>query len=250
MTFAEAARPLHLPGTSNRALLIIHGFTSTPASVGDWARGLQRETGATVEVPLLPGHGTRWEDLNRVTWLDWEATVLDAFDRLAATHERVAVGGLSLGGALAALVALRRPACEALVLENHLMWLGNPALPLAPLIKRLTPSMAAVGGDIAKDGAEEHAYDRVPTGGVDQFRRLIGHLRPRLGQILVPTLIFKSRVDHVIPTHSATRTLARLGSARKELVWLEKSYHVATLDHDLPVLIRRSAAFLASVTQA
>lgn len=244
MDLTQAARPLYLPGNPDRAILLIHGFTSTPGSLAGWADGLRRADGATVEVPLLPGHGTRWEDLNKVSWRDWERTVLASFDSLTATHQQVAVAGLSLGGALAALVAARRPSAQALILVNHLMWLGNPALVLAPLIRRLTPSMAAVAGDIKKAGVIEPAYDRVPTGGVEQFRRLLGEIRPRLGTIRVPTLILKSREDHVIPGFSATRTLEKLGSPLKELVWLDDSYHVATMDHDLPRIVSLSADFL------
>lgn len=244
MDLTAAARPLRLTGTPDLAILLIHGFTSTPACMAGWAEGLHRATGATVEAPLLPGHGTRWEDLNTVVWQDWEKTVLEAFDGLAATHRRVAVGGLSLGGCLATLVAARRPQTAALVLVNHLMWLGNPVLPLAPLIKRLTPSMPSIGGDIKKPGTVEPAYDRVPTGGVDQFRRLMKVVRPLLPSVTMPTLLFKSRVDHVIPAASTLKTIARLGAARKDLVWLEDSWHVATMDNDLPLLVDRTAAFL------
>jgi len=246
MDLTQAAQPLHLKGNT-LGILLIHGFTSTPGSLAGWAQGLHQATGATVSVPLLPGHGTRWEDLNRVTWQDWETTVLAAFDALAATHAKVVVGGLSLGGALATLVALRRPQATALILVNHLMWLGNPALFLAPLIKRLTPSMPAVAGDIKKPGVVEPAYDRVPTGGVDQFRRLLNVVRPQLGAIRVPVMIFKSRDDHVIPAASATKTFDRLGTDWIEMVWLEDSFHVATLDNDLPVIIDRSAAFITDV---
>lgn len=247
MDLTAAARPITLPGTTDLGILLIHGFTSTPGSVAGWAEGLHQATGATVVAPLLPGHGTRWEDLNQVTWQDWEKTVLGAFDNLARTHAKVAVGGLSLGGALACLVTLRRPQAVALVLVNHLMWLGNPALPLAPLVKLLTPSMAAVAGDIKKPGVLEPAYDRVPTGGVDQFRRLLNFVRPKLGDIRLPVMIFKSREDHVIPQKSATKTFDRLGTDWIEMVWLEDSYHVATLDNDLPVIVDRSAAFLKDV---
>ena len=242
-----AARPIRLSGAKELGILLIHGFTSTPASVADWAAGLHRMLGATVVVPLLPGHGTKWEDLNRVRWQDWEETVLAAFDELAATHTRVAVGGLSLGGALACLVAAQRPQTVALILVNHLMWLGNPALPLAPLIKLLTPSMAAVAGDIKKPGVTEPAYDRVPTGGVDEFRKLLKVVRPLLPSLTLPVLLFKSRQDHVVPVASTLKTLNRLGSKRKDLVWLEHSYHVATLDHDLALIVEQTGRFLREV---
>lgn len=247
MDLTEAARPLRLSGSSPMGILLIHGFTSTPASVAPWAHGLNTTLKSEVSVPLLPGHGTRWQDLNNVRWQDWETTVLAAYDELANLHPVVVVGGLSLGGALACLVAAKRPKTAALILVNHLMWLGNPALFLAPLIMRLTPSMSAVAGDLKKPGVVEPAYDRVPTGGVDQFRRLLKVVRRLLPSITAPTLLFKSREDHVIPRVSTTRTIERLGSLHKELVWLDNSYHVATLDNDLPLIVEKSAAFLREV---
>ena len=41
-----------------------------------------------MEVPRLPGHGTRWQDLNQVAWTDWYAEVERALDRLRADHRR------------------------------------------------------------------------------------------------------------------------------------------------------------------
>src|SRR5690606_34792468 len=47
------------------AVLLCHGFTGSPQSLRPWAEHLAGR-GLTVSLPLLPGHGTRWEDL-RVT---------------------------------------------------------------------------------------------------------------------------------------------------------------------------------------
>jgi len=233
--------------SSELGILIIHGVTSTPASVADWANGLQRETGAIISVPLLPGHGTTWQDLSRVSWHDWEKAVLDAFDDLAARCKTVAVGGLSLGGALAVLVAVRRPQTAALLLVNHLMWLANPLISLVPVLKLFLKAVPAIGGAINRPGVAEVSYDHTPVSTVHEMNKLMKYLRPLLPLLKIPTLMFKSRVDVIIPTVSTTRTFERLGSPRKELIWLERSNHVATQDYDLPVIIEKSAAFLAEV---
>jgi len=247
MTVAESAHSLLFEGSSEKGILIIHGITSTPASVAEWAEALHRNTGATVALPLLPGHGTTWQDLTRVTWQDWEASVLAAFDALAARCQTVAVGGLSLGGALAVLVATQRPQVAALVLVNHLMWLDNPLIPLSGVIKLFLKSVPAIAGSIAKPGVAEIAYDRTPTEAVHQMHKLMVHLRPQLPDLKVPTLMLKARADNVIPVVSTTRTLERLGSPRKELIWLERSKHVATQDYDLPIIIEKSTAFLKEI---
>ena len=50
--------------------LVLHGFTGQPLSVKPWGQHLAG-AGLSVEVPRLPGHGTRWQDLNLTTWNDW-----------------------------------------------------------------------------------------------------------------------------------------------------------------------------------
>ena len=70
-----------------------------------------------MEVPLLPGHGTRWQDLNQVAWTDWYAEAESALDRLRATTEAVVVGALSMGGSVALRLAEQRgPDVAGLVL--------------------------------------------------------------------------------------------------------------------------------------
>ena len=52
--------------------LLIHGFASSPPEMrplGDFLH----QRGITVSAPLLPGHGTVPEDLNRTLWQDWAA---------------------------------------------------------------------------------------------------------------------------------------------------------------------------------
>ena len=40
-------------------ILLVHGFTGSPASMRPWAEYLNQR-GYTVKVPLLPGHGTNF----------------------------------------------------------------------------------------------------------------------------------------------------------------------------------------------
>ena len=85
-----------------------HGFTGSPYSMKPWARHLA-EHGYAVEVPLLPGHGTTWQEMNRTRWEDWYAEVTRAFDKLAAENDVVVAAGLSMGGALVLRLAADHP---------------------------------------------------------------------------------------------------------------------------------------------
>src|SRR5690349_20635716 len=100
------ARP-ELTGGRRIGVLLSHGFTGSPVSMRPWGRALA-EKGYGVRVPLLPGHATSWQDLNTKTWDDWYGALTTEFDALAADHDAVVVGGLSMGGALVLRLAADR----------------------------------------------------------------------------------------------------------------------------------------------
>src|SRR6266496_4983648 len=89
-------------------LWLQHGFSGCPASMRPMAAWLT-ERGFSVAAPLLPGHGTSWEDLEGVTMEDWEGEAESALSRLAARCETVIAVGLSMGGAMVLHVAARHP---------------------------------------------------------------------------------------------------------------------------------------------
>jgi len=63
------------------AVLMIHGFNGSPASIKPWAQGLA-DLGFSVAAPCLPGHGTTWEDMNNTTWQQWYEEVDREFTKL------------------------------------------------------------------------------------------------------------------------------------------------------------------------
>jgi carboxylesterase len=65
-----------------------------------------------------------------------------------------------------------------------------------------------------------------------------------LSTITAPALIFQSTEDHVVPPENGPHILEKLGSEDKELVWLENSYHVATLDNDADLIAERTTSFI------
>src|SRR5207253_2655684 len=110
------AEPFSAPGGPHGAL-VLHGFTGTPQSMRGLANAFAA-AGYTVELPLLPGHGTSVEDMATTTFADWSAAAERAYEDLAARCERIVVAGLSMGGTLAARLAARHPEISGLVLVN------------------------------------------------------------------------------------------------------------------------------------
>ena len=62
--------------------------------------------------------------------------------------------------------------------------------------------------------------------------KLMKNCRRSLYKVTQPVLIFKSIEDHVIPVKSAEYTMKKISSEKKEIIWLKKSFHVATMDFD------------------
>ena len=68
------ATPFDLVGEGHVGVVCVHGFTGTPYEMrylGDRLAG----AGYHVHGLLLPGHGTRVEDLEQTRWTDWTASV-------------------------------------------------------------------------------------------------------------------------------------------------------------------------------
>jgi carboxylesterase len=222
---------------------VLHGFTGNPQSMRPLAEALGR-AGFTVDLPLLPGHGTSLEDMVPTRWEDWTAGAEDAYQGLVARCHKVAVVGLSMGGSLSCLLAVHHPEIAGLAVINPLI--EPPADSFRELIRQLLAdgmeTSEGIGSDIAKEGAVEASYSGSPLAAALSLFEGVDQVATRLGEIRCPTLLLNSRVDHVVPGESGDRLEQSVGGPI-ERVFLERSYHVATLDWDAPVIEERVVAF-------
>jgi carboxylesterase len=227
--------------------LLCHGFTGSPRSLRPWAEYLA-DQGVTVRLPLLPGHGTRWQDMVPTTWPDWYSALERELDDLRARCSTVVAMGLSMGGTLALRLAEQRPDdIHGLVLVNPSLGSTDRRVRLVPLLKHVVSSARAIANDIKTPGVDEGAYPRTPLRPLDSLRQLWSVTDADLPKITQPILIFRSSIDHVVPAASTERVLARVSSTDRRVVVCADSYHVATLDNDGPAIFAGSMTLLAHV---
>ena len=230
-------------------VLVVHGYTGTPQSMRPWAEHFAAQ-GWTVRLPLLPGHGTTWKEMNGTTWQDWYAEVDRAFQDLRSRCERVFVAGLSMGGLLSTKLALEQgPRVAGLMLVNPIYLHDNRMLGLLPVLHRFVPSFPGIASDIKKQGGPvELAYDRNPLRSMRSQTQLWVEVRRDLAEISQPVLLMHSRVDHVVPPASSAFFLEHISSTDVTEIWLEDSYHVATLDNDAPLIQDESVSFVRRIS--
>ncbi|MBL7491537.1 alpha/beta fold hydrolase [Frankia sp. AgB1.9] len=225
-------------------VLLVHGFTGTPQSLRQWGDFLAA-AGLTVRCPLLPGHGTRWQDMAQTGWRDWYGAVDEAFGDLRARCDQVFVMGLSMGGTLTLRLAEERGAEVAgAVTVNPSLGTDRRVARLAPLIARVRPSIPGIASDIKAPGAVESGYDRVPVRAFVSLMELWKVTLPDLPRIVSPVLTFRSVIDHVVEPSSGRLLLAGMTSAPVTERLLPDSYHVATLDNDRQAIFEGSLEFL------
>ncbi|MDO5661623.1 MAG: alpha/beta fold hydrolase [Brachybacterium sp.] len=246
MGFSELSRAWRGPDNSTPVggILLCHGFTGSPQSMRPWGEHLA-EAGWDVRIPVLPGHATSWQDLNRVRWQDWTAHLTEAAEELIARHGRIVIGGMSMGGALALALAVEprlRPGVAALMLVNPIARLPLSTSLALPVVARLRQSVGPIGADIRRPGVHEEAYPRTPVAATEQLRQLLRHVRGELGSVRVPMLLATSPEDHTVaPVNSEIIAAGIRGPVQR--LTLRDSYHVATLDHDAELLFTVSDRF-------
>jgi len=253
VALAPHAEPLYshgTPGPDGRRIgvLLSHGFTGSPASVVPWGQYLA-DQGFAVSVPLLPGHGTTWQEMTTTRYDDYYAAIEREFEALKARTDIVVVGGLSMGACLALTLAERRPdQIAGLVMVNPAVASTDKRLLLLPVLKHLVRAFPAIGDDIKKEGVSEHAYTKTPLKPLASMLEAWKQIRADLPKVTAPVLLFRAADDHVVDPSSARIILSAISSTDAAERVLTESYHVATIDNDAEQIYAESADFIRKVT--
>jgi carboxylesterase len=230
-------------------VLLCHGFTGSPAAMRPWAEHLAA-AGLTVRLPLLPGHGTEWQQMQLTGWPDWYACVERELLSLADACEHVFVMGLSMGGTLALRLAIEHPeVIDGVAVVNPSVHSRNPALRALPVLRHLIPAVPGIRNDIKKPGQDERAYSRVPLASLHSLTEMWADVGPRLSQISCPFLAFGSDDDHVVEPSNSVEIVQGVSSRDLTFIPLHDSYHVATLDNDAPLIFDQSLSFVRRIVE-
>lgn len=224
--------------------LLVHGFTGSPQGLRLMGEHLASQ-GIAVSAPRLPGHGTTWQDLGARRSHEWVEATETAFEALSDRCDEVFLVGLSFGCALSLDLAARRPdEVSGVVALAPFVMSKDPLRFLAPIMKLVVQSVPGVGNDIADPEMREVAYERVPSRAAVSMLQFIAKVRSELERVTAPLLIIHSRNDHTAHPHNAELIHKLVSSEKKRIEWLDRSYHVITVDLDRELVWQKTTDFI------
>ena len=236
---------------SKVAILMIHGFTGSVASISPWVKTMAA-FGFNVCAPLLPGHGTTWKNLNQTRWQDWFNSVEEEFKTLKVSHQKVFIAGFSMGGALALRLAqIYGNEVSGLILINPSIEDKRFIQKLVPVIKYFLPrtrrSARKNGTDVAAPNPPKHSYGVIPLKALASLQKLWKLVGQNLYLINQPLLLGISPQDHVVNPDSVQTLLGHINSVKVTQIEFPNSYHNVALDYDLEKLCTASRDFINEI---
>jgi len=217
-------------------VLLIHGFTGAPPEMRPMGEYLAQQ-GYTVSGPLLTGHGTTWQEMNRTRWQDWVDCAEEALTELQMRCEQVFVGGLSMGSLLTLYLGAHYPRIAGLIPMAPALIASNKLIHLAPVLKYLIKKRdkdEAAENDLTDPDAFNRlwSYPVNPSAAAHELLKLQRVVRRSLQRITRPILIFQGRQDRAVAPKCAPLLYDSVRSRDKELVWLDNSGHCLTVDSE------------------
>lgn len=221
-------------GRKKRALLMLHGFTSTPAVFRVMIPLLSFYD--AIFCPTLPGHASSMNEFGKVSAKNWLAEVEKEGQMLSKEFKQVDVVGFSLGGLLASHLSY-------MIELNHLYLLA-PAFDLYSSPSRLIflaklfswlgfKSLRCRSGDLHTHEHFEIAYRTMSLNTVIELLKLIQDTP--LPNSNCSTDLFLGQYDQVV---SSKRVEERFRSQRNvQIHWLSHSAHIIPLDGDIATII-------------
>ncbi len=194
----KGAETIDLQEEGSHGVLLLHGFGDTPQTLSLFAHRLHK-SGYSVLVPLLPGHGRTMETFTRSRADEWIDAARNSLLEMRDRSNAVSVVGLSMGGALAVLLAAEFRDIPALILIAP--YLGMPRL------LRIAAATHWLWGGLAgelngKNPRSIHdpiererslAYGAVTGRALYELSRVMNRARKALPAVTAPTLTSSER---------------------------------------------------------
>ena len=243
----RGAEPFFLKG-NNTGVLLIHGFTGSPAELLLLGQFLN-SAGFTVLGVRLAGHATNENDLIKTTQENWFNTVLDGFEILSGACEKIFVVGHSMGGLLALKLSAVREVEKVVTISAPIFVdesLGAENLPpreLCGVQTVLRPQRRLKN----VPPAVNHVYRKMPLISVHELFDLIETAKKNLSKVKTPLLILHAKDDHTAQSKSAEFIFENVSSEILQIKFFEVGGHLLPLTESRDEVFAEVERFLKEV---
>ena len=231
---------------SEKAILFVHGFPSTPA-VYRWPAKVASQAGWDVSAPLLPGFGTTYQDLLETNFSQWYAYLKDVYLELRKKYSTLAVVGTSMGGALTlklaeefssspsaapdAVITIAAPVfinsfLRYGILKNPLYYMVRT---IGWFIKSFNPADVVEGSGNNIDGRGRwRGYSGNYPRQTYSLKLGLKQINRHLGRITVPCLLIQDKKDRTVPSENIYHISRRVQSRILEM----KLTNIGSINHE------------------
>lgn len=227
-------QPFFFEGTNGKAILLVHGWTTTPYELRRLGRYLN-EFGYTVCAPLLRGHGSVPKELEKANWIDWLVDIEKELEVLEKKYSKVFVGGTSIGSNLALILAKSHSEVSGLVLmatpyrikfESLSFIFAKIMEKIRPFHKKHYPPTFGSSNTITR----LISYQTYPIKSALEIFQLAKESREIIPFVKQPCLLIQSSSDHVIDKRSLEDIYNNIGSEIKRKKYIKRAYHTFISD--------------------
>ena len=228
--------PVNQHGTKkDRALLLLHGFTSTPAVYRYLIPQLKNYD--ALVCPALSGHAESIADFAKTKAADWLGGATQVCERLFNEYQKVDILGLSLGALLACQLSAHFKFNHMFLLAPALklyMSMNKHLILLIALKKLGFCELRGQAGDLVGSKHLEISYRRMPIAALIELFILIRNYQWVAPHC--PVDLFLGAHDFVVASKKIAQMFSSLPNATTH--WLANSAHVLPLDNDLDQIVQ------------
>ncbi|MHA1233403.1 MAG: alpha/beta hydrolase [Candidatus Helarchaeota archaeon] len=225
----KGAEGFYLKGNETGVILIHGGGGGTAADMRELGKFIHEKTGYSVFAPLLPGFGTKKEDLYNIQIFDWIDSLKRWFLEFKQEVNKIFLLGHSMGGVLALYLAGEFANDVAgIIAISTPMKLKGFLIKLIPFFRLFIKYWKV--NDLEEFKKISNGiwvgYESIPLNLISKFNKLMRMNNAQLERIKAPILIIQGTKDQFVSKKDPVTILNKVSSTDKSIIWFDTTHEI------------------------
>lgn len=219
-------KSINIRKNTDRVFIFIHGYTGSTTDFGELPKYLSNKFNASVICKLLPGHGTKIEDLQDKKLESFIEVIEKDIKRELKKNNKIILVGLSFGAQLAKYFASKYNVNGIIICSttHHLLFPGNiPGIGLLGYWKKsFNKNYSPMEMELRKNA---FSYSKMPLKSILLSRKLKHLTKKNFKKINCPALFIHAKKERLGNYRSLEKILRKIRSKVKEIFLLDIDNH-------------------------